>query len=106
MARGLSPLSTAVLLWRIESSRTPREYQTPMRLSVYLKRRSLSPEAFADLVGLHPTTVYRLLAGSFPKRTTIKKVVAATNGEITAKDMIAGAEIQVARKSRRMKAAE
>lgn len=72
-----------------------------MRLSEYLKRHSMSPEAFAAVVGLHPTTVYRLLAGSFPKRTTIKKIVAATKGAITAEDMIAGAEIEISRKSRR-----
>jgi transcriptional regulator with XRE-family HTH domain len=64
-----------------------------MRLSAYLKKHDLSPEKFAEIVGLHMTTVYRLLAGdSMPKRSTIGAIVRATNGEVRAVDLLEVAE--------------
>jgi len=60
-----------------------------MRLSEYLARNDLSPETFAAKVGVHPTTIYRLLNGTtIPKRENMKKIIAATMGEVTAADLI------------------
>lgn len=61
----------------------------PMRLAEYLKQNGVTPEKFSEMVGLHFTTVYRLLAGNgMPKRSTIKAIVEATDGQVRAIDLI------------------
>jgi predicted transcriptional regulator len=60
-----------------------------MRLADYLKQQDVTPEQFAVKVGIHFTTVYRLIAGNgMPKRSTIRAIVEATNGEVRAIDLI------------------
>jgi predicted transcriptional regulator len=60
-----------------------------MRLADYLKKHDLTPERFAVIVGIHMTTVYRLISGdAMPKRSTIKAIVEATKGEVRAIDLI------------------
>jgi predicted transcriptional regulator len=60
-----------------------------MRLADYLKQHEITPEQFAVRVGIHFTTVYRLIAGdSMPKRSTIRAIVEATKGEVRAIDLI------------------
>lgn len=57
-----------------------------MRLADYLHRQSIDPVAFAKRIGVHPTTVYRLLRGHAPSWETAKAIRAETNGEVTADD--------------------
>jgi predicted transcriptional regulator len=60
-----------------------------MRLSVYLAKNQLNPEQFAARVGVHPTTIYRLLSGAtIPKRQNLKKILAATEGEVDISDLM------------------
>lgn len=60
-----------------------------MRLSEYLAKREMNPEAFAAKVGVHPTTIYRLLSGTtIPKRQNLKKIIAATEGEVDIADLM------------------
>lgn len=71
-----------------------------MRLAAYLKKHEISPEQFAKVVGLHMTTVYRLLAGdSMPKRSTIGAIVHATGGQVRAVDLLETAEEGAERKA-------
>lgn len=60
-----------------------------MRLADYLKQHDLTPERFAEMAGIHFTTVYRLIAGSgMPKRSTIRAIIEATKGQVRAIDLI------------------
>jgi transcriptional regulator with XRE-family HTH domain len=60
-----------------------------MRLSEFLAKRQMSPESFAALVGVHPTTIYRLLNGAtIPKRGNLTKILAATEGDVTVSDLM------------------
>lgn len=60
-----------------------------MRLSEFLATHGLSPEKFAEKVGVHPTTIYRLLSGAtIPKRENLKKIIAATGGEVDISDLM------------------
>ena len=59
-----------------------------MRLSEYLEKNHLTPEQFAPRVGVHMTTIYRVLSGAtIAKRTTIDAILKATNGHVTAADL-------------------
>lgn len=63
-----------------------------MRLSAYLEKHAVSPEEFAERIGVHVATVYRLLGGYvFPKRGNLVAILRETNGEVTADDLIATA---------------
>jgi predicted transcriptional regulator len=69
---------------------------SPMRLADYLKKYETTPEQFSVKVGLHFTTVYRLIAGdSMPKRSTIKAIIEATDGEVKAIDFFDDEERKV-----------
>lgn len=58
-----------------------------MQLSAYLTERGESVEQFAQRIGVHPTTIYRLLNGvNFPLAATIKRILSATGGKVTAND--------------------
>lgn len=60
-----------------------------MRLSEFLAKHELNPEQFAAKVGVHPTTIYRLLSGAtIPKRQNLKKIIAATGGEVDVSDLM------------------
>lgn len=60
-----------------------------MRLSEYLANHQLNPEQFAQKVGVHPTTIYRLLSGAtIPKRRNLMKIIEATGGEVDISDLM------------------
>jgi transcriptional regulator with XRE-family HTH domain len=60
-----------------------------MRLSEYLAKNGMNPEQFAARVGVHPTTIYRLLSGAtIPKRQNLKKIIEATKGEVDISDLM------------------
>jgi predicted transcriptional regulator len=60
-----------------------------MRLSEYLAKNQMNPEQFALKVGVHPTTIYRLLSGAtIPKRQNLKKIIAATEGSVDYNDLM------------------
>lgn len=61
-----------------------------MRLSEYLAKHQKTPEQFAARVGVHPTTIYRLLSGAtIPKRQNLAKIIEATGGEVDITDLMA-----------------
>jgi 3,4-dihydroxy 2-butanone 4-phosphate synthase / GTP cyclohydrolase II len=63
--------------------------KSAMRLPDYLAERNITHEAFAETLGVHPTTVYRLCSGlSFPKRSTIRQILELTRGRVTANDFL------------------
>ena len=60
-----------------------------MRLAAYLKKHGISKEEFAAKIGVHPTTIYRLVrGGNFPKLATCATITAATDGKVTANDFL------------------
>ena len=60
-----------------------------MKLDRYLKRKKMTPEAFAALIEVHPTTVYRFIQGlSFPKSGNLKKIAEVTGGSVTPNDFV------------------
>ncbi len=60
-----------------------------MKLAAYLEEERLTANKFARQAELHPSTVYRHLAGS-PVRNQInfEKIIRATNGRVTAHDLL------------------
>ncbi len=59
-------------------------------LKRYLERNRLSVEEFAKMVGVHNTTLYRYLNGTAaPTATTLKAIVDATDGAVTADELLA-----------------
>ena len=66
-----------------------------MRLSEYLAKKGLSPEQFAAIVGVHPTTIYRQLAGAtIPKRQNLAKIIEATDGEVAISDLMFAIDVE------------
>jgi predicted transcriptional regulator len=64
-------------------------YRRRMRLSEYLASHEMNPEQFAAKVGVHPTTIYRLLSGAtIPKRQNLIKIIEATEGEVDISDLM------------------
>jgi predicted DNA-binding transcriptional regulator AlpA len=60
-----------------------------MTLAEFLVKRQMNPETFAAQVGVHATTIYRLLAyRTFPKKQNLKRILAATDGEVTVTELI------------------
>lgn len=60
-----------------------------MQLHEYLAANKLSPERFAAQVGVHATTIYRLLNGStIPKRQNLLRILAATHGDVDIADLM------------------
>jgi DNA-binding transcriptional regulator YdaS (Cro superfamily) len=61
-----------------------------MRLDTYLEKSNTPVERFADLIGVHRTSVYRFMKGlAFPRPSTIERITAVTQGKVTANDFIA-----------------
>ena len=61
-----------------------------MRLKEYLAAEGLTPEQFAKKVGVHATTIYRVLSGAtIPKRENLRKIIAATEGQVDVSDLMA-----------------
>lgn len=60
-----------------------------MSLDQFLAENMLSREAFAKMVGVHPTTIYRVLAGrTIPKRNTLRKILELTSGHVTVAELL------------------
>jgi predicted transcriptional regulator len=58
-------------------------------LDQFLAENALSPEAFAKMVGVHPTTIYRVLSGrSIPKRRNLEKILKLTRGHVTVAELL------------------
>jgi DNA-binding transcriptional regulator YdaS (Cro superfamily) len=61
-----------------------------MRLREWLEEHGLQRVQFASLLGVHPITVTRWVTGSWvPSSEWIERITAATNGDVTANDMLA-----------------
>ena len=59
-----------------------------MKLREYLKAEKITLTAFAEQVGVTPVALYRYMAGvRQPRRETVDKIVAASNGSVTAGDL-------------------
>ena len=60
-----------------------------MRLSQYLTENKLSDRKFAEKMGCHLMTIYRIRSGiSFPKKSTLNAIVEETGGQVTANDFL------------------
>jgi predicted transcriptional regulator len=60
-----------------------------MSLDQFLAENMLSREAFAKMVGVHPTTIYRVLAGAtIPKRRNLEKILKLTRGHVTVAELL------------------
>lgn len=58
-----------------------------MRLDEYLKARGLTHRNFADLVGCEQPTISRFVARTrIPSAALMQRIMAVTNGEVTADD--------------------
>jgi transcriptional regulator with XRE-family HTH domain len=61
-----------------------------MSLSEYLIKNDIRIEDFAAKIGVHQTTIYRVLTGrTIPKRQNLKKILEATNGEVSLGELMA-----------------
>lgn len=60
-----------------------------MKLSDYLAKEGLSPDQFAERLGVHRTTITRYLNGSRrPERDLERKVMEITRGAVTPIDFM------------------
>ena len=60
-----------------------------MKLTRYISQNKIDKAVFADDVGVTIQSLYRYLSGDrFPKPEIIQKIIAATNGEVTANDFL------------------
>jgi predicted transcriptional regulator len=58
-------------------------------LDQFLAENMLSREAFAKMVGVHPTTIYRVLVGAtIPKRRNLEKILKLTAGHVTIAELL------------------
>ena len=60
-----------------------------MTLSHYIEHQKITASAFADLIGVSRQAVHRYLNGRFPETDVLVKILAATNGAVTADDFLA-----------------
>jgi len=66
-----------------------------MTLDDYLRTHSVSGPAFAERIGVDPTTVYRIRKGQvLPHRKTIMAIIQATEGLVGLSDFIAVETLQ------------
>jgi hypothetical protein len=57
------------------------------KLARYLKETKVKPINFADIIGVDRSTISRILSGArIPRRETIQKIEAVTNGAVTPSD--------------------
>jgi len=60
-----------------------------MTLPEFLALRRISVQQFAVMLGVHQTTVYRLLNGqTIPVRKHLKRILAKTDGEVSVKELL------------------
>ena len=63
-----------------------------MNLATYLEQNKMTATAFAEQIGVAIATVTRAARGEImPSPETMKKIMAATNGQVTANDFYEGA---------------
>jgi len=58
-----------------------------MKLADYLKSRRANARAFALDIGVHWTTINRIMRGYPPATATAARIVAATKGKVGVKDL-------------------
>ena len=56
----------------------------PMTLAEYLKRNGLTREQFARKIKVQEMSVYRYLAGRFPEKKVLVRIIKVTGGKVTA----------------------
>ncbi len=60
-----------------------------MNLLAYIEAKGLSPSRFADVIGVPPSTITRILSGDRePGFGLLKKIHAATDGAVTPNDFL------------------
>lgn len=60
-----------------------------MKLDDYLTAHGISGADFARSIGVNPATVFRIRTGRvFPHRSTMAAIIEATEGKVTANDLI------------------
>lgn len=58
-----------------------------MDLDSYLSREGISNAAFAEQIGVDPSSVWRFRQGArIPRRETMQKIVDLTGGDVTPND--------------------
>ena len=61
-----------------------------MKLAEYLTKKNIRPARFAALIEVNRSTVHRFCSGDRrPDLTTLERIYAATDGEVTAIDLFA-----------------
>ncbi len=62
-----------------------------MKLADHIRDRGLNAHSFAQVAGVAHTTIGRILAGEVvPGPQTRRKIVEATSGEVTERDLLIG----------------
>jgi predicted transcriptional regulator len=60
-----------------------------MQLKAYLDREGLSMDEFSKSLGVHRTTLYRIINGlSYPRKKVTLRILELTKGKVTAKDFL------------------
>jgi transcriptional regulator with XRE-family HTH domain len=60
-----------------------------MLLDAFLAENQIRIDQFAEAVGVHPTTIYRLLAGrTIPHRRTLRKILELTKGQVGVSELL------------------
>ena len=60
-----------------------------MKLKRYLDENAISDAEFAEIIGVHQTTVSRYVRGlRIPKHAHIRQIMLATGGQVTANDFV------------------
>lgn len=68
-----------------------------MKLDEYLSARGLTCEAFAEKIGVTGTSVWRYAHGErLPRPATMRRIVEATDGAVTAQDFYSSADSEAA----------
>lgn len=64
-----------------------------MTLDKYLTTFDISGADFADQIGVNAATIYRIRTGRvFPHRKTMQAIISATDGAVTANDLVQAAD--------------
>lgn len=67
------------------------------RLAAYLADNAMSPDKFAELIGVDRSTVFRWIEGkSMPRKRHLRAIARATNGAVTAEHFVADDDLHAA----------
>lgn len=58
-----------------------------MKLREYLAQRGLSQPAFARRIGVHRSTVFKIVNGARPHKTTAQRIIKATGRRVGPADL-------------------